>query len=297
MRSSKNNFFTHLYMSVLLVGSFCQEYFDDHALKLPESYKIGWMEAIDDDKLLSDITIPGTHDTMALYGGPAAECQAWDVDNQLRAGIRYVDLRIVALEKKLYVVHGIVNQHMLFVEVFNVIKRFLSEFSHETVLLRIKPELIRKNNVEKQVRKIISKDEAVWVKSDMPTMGKARGKVVFVQKSSFKLGVPLLETDSQGDYKVTHIPDKQKKVEKHLLDASVKCGGAALVLSYSSGTGIGTRMSMRLTPKKVAEKINPWLGYYLRQYSSEHTKACFGVIAMDFPGFDLIQTAIKFNHV
>jgi hypothetical protein len=29
-------------------------------------------------------------------------------------------------------------------------------------------------------------------------MAEARGKMIFVQKSSFKLGIPLLETDSQG---------------------------------------------------------------------------------------------------
>ncbi|KAK6326281.1 hypothetical protein J4Q44_G00019260 [Coregonus suidteri] len=70
MRTTEKGLFCHLYMLLLFVG-FCQGkdlFFNDYkGLLLPESYKIGWMEDIDDNKLISDITIPGTHDTMALY--------------------------------------------------------------------------------------------------------------------------------------------------------------------------------------------------------------------------------------
>ncbi|XP_029535561.1 1-phosphatidylinositol phosphodiesterase-like [Oncorhynchus nerka] len=297
MRTAENALFCHLYMLLLFVG-FCQGkdlFFNDKGLLLPESYKIGWMEAIDDDKLISDITIPGTHDTMALYGGPAAECQAWDLGDQLRAGIRYLDLRIFAFENKLYVMHWVVYQHKSFYEVLDTIRAFLSEFRSEAVLVRVKPDLFDKENVEELVGKMIIDDTDVWVKSDMPTMAEARGKMIFVQKSSFKLGIPLLETDSKGDYEVTHIADKENKIVKHLTQASGDCGGDYIVLSYSSGTGIGTLLGMFLTPKKVAEKINPWLDQYLRQFSRDHSSVCFGVIAMDFPGIDLIQTVIKIN--
>lgn len=132
------------------------------------------MEAIDDDKLISDITIPGTHDTMALYGGPAAECQAWDLGDQLRAGIRYLDLRIFAFENKLYVMHWVVYQHKSFYEVLDKIRAFLAEFRSEAVLIRVKPDLFDKENDEELVGKMIIDDTDIWVKSDMPTMAEAR---------------------------------------------------------------------------------------------------------------------------
>ncbi|KAK6326280.1 hypothetical protein J4Q44_G00019250 [Coregonus suidteri] len=191
--------------------------------------------------------------------------------------------------------HWVVYQHKSFNEVLDTIRAFLSEFRSEAVLIRAKPDLFDKENVEELVGKMISDDKDVWVKSDMPTMAEARGKVIFIQKSSFKLGIPLLDTDSKGDYEVTHIADKENKIVKHLTQASGDCGVDDIVLSYSSGTGIGTLLGMFPTPKKVAEKINPWLDQYLRQFSSDHTRACFGVIAMDFPGIDLIQTVIKLN--
>ncbi|KAJ7986898.1 hypothetical protein DPEC_G00333170 [Dallia pectoralis] len=228
MRTNESCLFCHLFLSVLLVlKGFCQgnEFFNDNkGPLLPESYKIGWMEAIDDHKLISGITIPGTHDTMALHGGPVAECQAWDLEDQLKAGVRYLDLRIVAIENKLYLVHWVIYQHKTFIEVLKTVKAFLSTFKSETVVIRVKPELFSQNSVEMLIREIINDDKVVWVNSNMPTMGKARGKVVFVQAPGFKVGVPLLETDNEGNYEVRHIADKEKMIEQHLTQASSQCG-------------------------------------------------------------------------
>ncbi|XP_062321432.1 1-phosphatidylinositol phosphodiesterase-like [Osmerus eperlanus] len=297
MKTTAKSVLYHFYALLLFMAfSHGKDLFNDNGnLQLPDSYNIGWMGAIEDDTFVSNITIPGTHDTMALYGGPLAECQAWNLNDQLRAGIRYLDLRIFALENKLYVMHGVVYQHTSFIDVFDTIRAFLSEFPSEMVLVRVKPDLFDKDNVEKMVEKMVSNDKDVWVRSVMPTMGMARGKIVFVQKSSFKLGVPLLETDTKGDYEVTHIADKENTIDKCLTQAAEDTGRDKIVLSYSSGTGVGTFWGMFLTPKKVSEKIDPWLDQYLRRFFNDHPGSCLGVIAMDFPGIDLIQEVIKFN--
>lgn len=52
---------------------------DKQTLNLPENYAIDWMKTLDDNKFISDIAIPGTHESLALHGGPAAECQAWSL--------------------------------------------------------------------------------------------------------------------------------------------------------------------------------------------------------------------------
>ncbi|KAB5532880.1 hypothetical protein PHYPO_G00125200 [Pangasianodon hypophthalmus] len=269
---------------------------DKEQLILPESYNIGWMMELDGDTLLSDITIPGTHDTMALYGGPAAECQAWNLEDQLKAGIRYLDLRVYAFENTLYLMHGIVYEHSTFTKALDTLKVFLSEFPSETVLARVKPDLFDKSKVQELVEKLIEGDSSVWVKSTIPRLDEVRGKIVFVQEDSFMLGVPLLETDTKGDYKVVHVNDKEKEISQHLNLAMNECGGNSLILTYSSGTGIGTFEGMFLTPKRVAEKIDPWLYDYLQMLLAEGSTPCFGIIAMDFPSFDLIQTVIKFNN-
>lgn len=269
---------------------------DKQQLVLPESYNIGWMKELDGDTLLSDITIPGTHDTMAAYGGPAAECQAWNLEDQLKAGIRYLDLRVYAFENTLYLMHGIVYEHSTFTKALDTLKAFLSEFPSETILARVKPDLFHKSKVQEMVEKLIEGDSSVWVKSTIPRLNDVRGKIVFVQEESFLLGVPRLETDTKGDYKVIHVNDKEKETFQNLNKAMKECGGNSVILTYSSGTGIGTFEGMFLTPKKVAEKMDPWLYDYLQLLLVEGSELCFGIIAMDFPSFDLIQTVIKFNN-
>lgn len=268
---------------------------DKQQLVLPESYNVGWMKELDGSTLLSEITIPGTHDTMALYGGPAAECQAWSLEDQLKAGIRYLDLRVYAFEDTLYLMHGIIYEHSTFTTALDTLKAFLTEFPSETVLVRLKPDLFDKSKVQEIVEKLIEGDSSIWVKSTMPRLDEVRGKIVFVQEGSFLLGVPQLETDTKGDYKVIHIKDKEKETFEHLNLAMKECGGNSVILTYSSGTGIGTFEAMFLTPKRVAEKMDPWLYDYLQMMLAEGSSLCFGIIAMDFPSFDLVQQVIKFN--
>ncbi|KAG7276553.1 hypothetical protein CRUP_019603 [Coryphaenoides rupestris] len=43
------------------------------------------------------------------------------------------------------------------------------------------------------------------------------------------------------------------------------------------------------------ERVNPWLNHFLGQYIPDNPRPCFVVIAMDFPGFNLIQTIINLN--
>ncbi|KAI4874485.1 hypothetical protein NFI96_003371 [Prochilodus magdalenae] len=284
-----------------------QTFNDQPNLHLPVNYNIDWMKDLPDNKLLSDITMPGTHDTVALHGGQAAECQSWALEDQLTAGIRYLDLRILAFGNNLNLMHGIIYQKMTFKDALGIIRKFLSSNPSETVLIRIKPELFNKGKVQEKVVNVIENSvkvwekipdtPIVWLKSTMPRLGEVRGKVVFVQKNKFKLGITLTQTNTAGDYKVTDI-EKKKNVTNTNLDKAIgKCGGSSAILTYSSGTGFGTLKGALITPKKVAEELNPWLYNYLQDHFNRKPRPCFGVIAMDFPGIDLIQKVISFNNL
>ncbi|XP_009290935.1 1-phosphatidylinositol phosphodiesterase-like [Danio rerio] len=277
---------------VLLLHKSAQQHVfnDQETLSLPTNYKTDWMETLDGNMFISNITIPGTHDTMALHGGAAAECQSWSLENQLLAGIRYLDLRVSG--NNLKVVHGVISQHTTFADVLNIVKGFLSQHKSETVLLRVKLE--SKGPFPDDVANQLKNDPGCWVNNEIPQLEDVRGKIVFVQKKNFKLGVPLLETDKKGDYKVGNVEKKKAKIIEHLKQALEPCEVKAVVLNYSSGTGWPLGRLDR-TPKNVAKKINPWLYSHLEGASKENIKLCFGVIAMDFPGLDLIQLIISFN--
>ncbi|XP_053289041.1 1-phosphatidylinositol phosphodiesterase [Pleuronectes platessa] len=287
-------FFQHVLLSVLLLCHGKDVFFNDNKnLILPGSYKVAWMAGVQDFRTLSLLTIPGTHDTMARYGGPEGKCQAWTLNDQLRAGIRFLDLKVFSLFDTLYVMHGVMYQRSTFKEVLDTVKAFMSEFKTEAVLIRVQPEPLEKSTVNNKVRSLIGNDQHVWVTSGMPNMGQVRGKIVFLQESTFTLGIPLVETE--GKSKVTNVKDKDNRIIKQLNQANEACGGDNAVMTYTSGTGFGTFGGMFLTPKRVAEKVNPWLDQYMRQFYPNNPRPCFGIIAMDFPGIDLIQTVINVN--
>ncbi|NP_001373292.1 1-phosphatidylinositol phosphodiesterase-like isoform X1 [Danio rerio] len=276
---------------LLLHKSFQQEVFNDEAtLNLPANYKIGWMKTLDDSKLISHITIPGTHDTMALHGGPAAECQSWSLEDQLKAGIRYLDLRVNGNDLKL--VHGVISQHTTFSDAIDTIKSFLSQHKTEAVLVRVKHQ--SNGPFPANVLNELKNDPDCWVSDKIPRIREVRGKIVFVQKNNFKLGIVLLETDEKDDYKVSHVKIKEAEITDHLNEALKDCKADIAVLSYSSGTG-WPLLRLENTPKRVAKEINPWLYNHLQDLSEQNPKVCFGILAMDFPGFDLIQLLISFD--
>ena len=53
--------------------------------------KNNWMSRLDGEKYISDISVPGTHDTCALYEPlrELAKCQMYTVTDQLNMGVRY----------------------------------------------------------------------------------------------------------------------------------------------------------------------------------------------------------------
>lgn len=253
------------------------------------------MSSIQEFRILSSVTIPGTHASMALHGGPEAECQVWSLENQLRAGIRFLDLKVFALGDTLYVMHGVMYEHSTLKEVLDTVRAFLSEFKKESVLIRVQPEFFDKNTVNEMVQKLIGNDKNVWVSSGMPTMHQIRGKIVFVQKNTFTLGIPLIDTAGKAGDKVSNVKDKDKSIISQLTQANDAQSGDNIMLTYAGGTGFGTFWGMFLTPKRVAEQINPWLNQYVRQFFPNQPRPCFGVVAMDYPGIDLIRTIIDLN--
>ncbi|GLD53122.1 B-lymphocyte antigen CD20-like isoform X1 [Lates japonicus] len=112
--------FYHIFLSVIFLCRGTNVFFNDNGnLVLPGSYNIPWMAGIQDFRTLSLITIPGTHDSMALYGGPEDKCQALSLRDQLRVGVRFLDLKVFGLFDTLYVMHGVMYQRSTFKEVLD----------------------------------------------------------------------------------------------------------------------------------------------------------------------------------
>ncbi|KAF5093977.1 hypothetical protein D0Z03_002231 [Geotrichum reessii] len=111
-----------------------------------------WLDDINDETLLSQLAIPGTHNSGASFIAlPSVQCQGTDVSEQLEHGVRFLDFRMSRPLIKLFgspdnleVVHGkfpVKVPISLKVEtVLNQVYSFLENHPSETVIVSIKQE-------------------------------------------------------------------------------------------------------------------------------------------------------------
>ncbi len=112
----------------------------------------GWMySVVHNGTYLSDLTIPGTHDSGAMVDGEApegtAKAQDLSIAQQLDAGVRFFDLRLnfsplhaAGLDNELYLYHGVIAQGTTARAVFDVFSNFLNTNRGEMLFVSIKNE-------------------------------------------------------------------------------------------------------------------------------------------------------------
>lgn len=172
----------------------------------PEFLNAFWMASIPDDQLLSEVTMPGTHNTMALYGGVYAECQSWSLASQLRAGVRFLDVRVRHVKGNLTIHHGVSYQWAHFGHVLEGVVNFLQEYPSEAVLMRLKEEFSETNDIYGAVTDFIHRYahwDLLWHSRLVPTMAEARGKLIILQEfAGPDLGMRYGSLDIADDWKV-----------------------------------------------------------------------------------------------
>lgn len=172
------------------------------------------MASIPDEWLLSHVTMPGTHNAMALYGGVYAECQTWSLASQLRAGVRFLDIRVRHVQGNLTIHHGVSYQRAHFGQVLEGVAAFLHDYPSETVLMRVKEEFSETGDIYAAVVDFIHRYahwDLLWHSRLVPTMGEARGKLIILQNfPGPDLGMRYASLDIADDWKV------QKKTKQHV---------------------------------------------------------------------------------
>lgn len=91
-----------------------------------------FLSSLDDSLRLTSLSLPGTHDSLSLYGWPISSCQALDssITKQLNDGIRYLDIRLAPKglpgKERLLAYHGITDQRIEFGKVLEECFSFLN---------------------------------------------------------------------------------------------------------------------------------------------------------------------------
>ncbi|XP_067111646.1 1-phosphatidylinositol phosphodiesterase isoform X1 [Osmerus mordax] len=259
----------------------------------PEFLNPSWMGGIPDSRSLSEVTLPGTHNTMALYGGALAECESWSLASQLRAGIRFLDIRVRNIRGNLTLHHGVSYQRAHFGHVLEDVAQFLAEYPSEMVLMRLKEEFSETYDIYGPVVSYIHRYahwDLLWHSRLVPTVGEARGKLIVLQDfAGPDLGMRYGSLNIADDWKVPtllHVNEKWQSVQEHL-DMAIVGNKAEIFLTYGSGAGVFAY------PNAVAQRINARIYDYLTARMGQNLR--FGIITTDFPGALLLQIIIDFN--
>lgn len=155
-----------------------------------------WMSAIPDSTPLSSLSIPGTHNSVthhhALF---SVRCQAVSPHEQLKAGVRFFDIRIQCpttindpnCKDDFHLVHGVfpisLTGPKYLAPLLTTIHEFLRQNPSETVICSLKREG-RGAFTDQALSAHLATLQADWwyTLPTIPTLGGARGKMVLLRR-------------------------------------------------------------------------------------------------------------------
>jgi 1-phosphatidylinositol phosphodiesterase len=265
----------------------------------PAEVQPGWMSTIDDTANLASLSIPGTHDSAALYE-PApgtAKCQNLTLAEQVAAGVRYFDIRCRHLDDMFAIYHGPVDEQLDFDQVTQTMLDFLDAHPTETVMMSVKEESEPNGDTqsfEQTFQSYVAKHPDRWYLGDVvPALGDVRGKIVLVRRfpatttplgldasawadnATFTLNDPDATLRIEDQYLVTSTDTKWTEITSLLGEATASTGGT-LYLDYTSGYESHDGVPNILD---VANAINPMIDTFLDDPANAHRH--LGVMAMD----------------
>ncbi|GAA1685224.1 phosphatidylinositol-specific phospholipase C [Streptomyces yatensis] len=253
-----------------------------------------WLSALADATPVQRLTLPGTHNSGARFGGPWTECQNTTIADQLSSGIRFLDIRCRAFENAFPIHHGAFYQNLNFDDVLGACRSFLSAHPSETVLMRVKQEYSEESAAE--FRRIFDTylDDKGWrplfrLDSTLPALGQARGRVVLLADSDDMPGVRYGDGglfDIQDDYMAEPF-GKYPKIEAQFRKAAAQPG--KLFINYVSTAAL-------LPPRSNADRLNPQVKSFLEGAEAQGWTG-LGIVPMDFPNTasGLVDALVRHN--
>ncbi|MER5863473.1 phosphatidylinositol-specific phospholipase C domain-containing protein [Kitasatospora sp. NPDC002040] len=290
-----------------------------------------WMSQLGPNTPLTAMSIPGTHETLSLHGGNAVQTQqdfgdsAATLRAQLDRGIRAIDIRVRVIGGTFTIHHGTFYQTANFEDVLKKAQSFLGAHPGETVVMRLKAECNGSTgsctdepaSVDQTVRQQIFDNYVATFpglfyndgrRTDPPTLGQARGKIVLGffngpgggDYSGY--GLNGFEAHTQDTWNAADAPTKWNLVKKNL-DAAVAGSTKQTFVTYTSASNA----PLGYGPDEIAGGTSvlrgkelvwvPGVNERLMDYfNSGGGKGRLGIVMMDFPGWAPVYDLIMRNQ-
>ncbi|AYV25146.1 1-phosphatidylinositol phosphodiesterase precursor [Streptomyces sp. ADI95-16] len=249
-----------------------------------------WMADIPDTVKLTDMSIPGTHESCALHDTWSfgyATCQEWSLPQQLAAGVRFVDIRCRVVGsgtgRSFAVHHGDVYQKLMFGDAMQQCWDFLQAHPGETILMRLSQT--KSNESAADFRWVFENSYAAWlyrfhIATSVPALGQVRGKIVLMTRDPYIGGLNLGSSpfDTQDYWDRPTIAYKKQLVSNQL--AKAINAGPSRSQMFMNYTSANSGPQYGVTPLDYAKEVNPHTLAELNRLYSPGGRT--GVVAMDF---------------
>lgn len=239
-----------------------------------------WMSKLSDDLAVTEINLPGTHDSTARYGGDNYACQSLSLPDQLVLGVRFFDIRLTLADGVLKCQHGRVYQNLKFSDVLETMESFLGAHPSEAVFLKIQQEHTKYSPIDfsSAVSAAIGSSHTIFNASQpitnatLPTLSQIRGQMMIVPRF-FSLPllntIPYEATTAQDDFKDTLV-DKAASIISFFNQIPPVTGVVASISGTNStietrrlhGKGISLAQKTRVL---LAQQMN--LTWYVNHFS------------------------------
>ena len=266
-----------------------------------------WMGALEDSAKLNSVTIPGTHDSGALHSLAeiSGKCQSLPIEEQLKIGVRFLDIRLQLVDNELKVVHSFVDQLTDFEDALEDMTSFIRDHESEFLIVSIKEDADPKRSdgafAEVLETMLLSHEEISSARTLPETVGDARGGIHIVARyKDASIGLPCYDgwkDDASfvlGDVYVQdnyRVPDAAEKITDIRQTYEVAREGTyALVLNYTS-----CYLASCFPPIYAGLPAHEINRDTARAVSEEYTDGSLGVLVCDFITAELAEAIIGRN--
>lgn len=159
-----------------------------------------WMEQLDDNTYLSQVSIPGTHDCATgegwtglgiMFGPSMGLTQDLNISEQLNCGVRAFDLRPCVSGQELVINHGILQTSAKFPETLKKLCQFVTDHPTEFVVVVMRHETDGDSNSDQwadMMNNCLNSDDLHSMLADYKrdiTVGELRGKVLVLSRDNY----------------------------------------------------------------------------------------------------------------
>ncbi|EGP4715661.1 phosphatidylinositol-specific phospholipase C [Enterococcus faecium] len=263
------------------------------------TYNRYWMSELNDNVRLSELSIPGTHNSATgTFSGIASgyvKTQSIDIRKQLDNGIRFLDIRARAIDGAFTMHHDRYYLNQNFGDVLNKTVAFLRDNPGEVVYMRLKQEYSSVNDhTFNHILNTRYLQDSRWrdyfyYGNANPTLRETRGKIViFCNFLGNNVGIPYPSSfDIQDYWNPVNPNDKRWAVEQQFDKAHQSRGiNGVKYINYLSANGFWNGVW------GYADVINHFSFYRIINRNIKHT----GIVPIDYPSEWLVNSIIDINH-